>query len=205
MAGLIAGRLVDRYRRPTIVIAVEGEYSVASGRSIPEFNIVAAMESCEHLLVRFGGHSQAAGLTALTKDIPQLKTCLEAYSNRCLDTQNLVRSVDVDAVITLDELDEHMIRWINYLEPYGPGNTRPTFASMEVKVLEYFRMGREQQHLRLTVESNGTQFTALAFNQSNKWKSNTSYVDLAYTVTNDSFRGKGAIALRLIDFKASHD
>ena len=205
VAGLIAGRLVDRYRRPTIVIAVEGEYSVASGRSIPEFNIVAAMESCEHLLVRFGGHSQAAGLTALTKDIPQLKTCLEAYSNRCLDTQNLVKSVDVDAVITLDELDEHMIRWINYLEPYGPGNTRPTFASMEVKVLEYFHMGREQQHLRLTVESNGTQFTALAFNQSNKWKSNTSYVDLAYTVTNDSFRGKGAIALRLIDFKASHD
>ena len=98
-----------------------------------------------------------------------------------------------------------MIRWINYLEPYGPGNTRPTFASMEVKVLEYFHMGREQQHLRLTVESNGTQFTELSFTQSNKGKSNTSYVDLAYTVTNDSFRGKGAIALRLIDFKASHD
>ena len=203
VAGLIAGRLVDSYRRPAIVIAIEGEYSVASGRSIPEFNIVSAMESCEHLLVRFGGHSQAAGLTVLTRDIPQLKRGLEAFSNGSLDTQNLVKTIEVDAVITLDELDEEMIRWINYLEPFGPGNTRPTFASLGVRVLEQFHMGREQQHLRLTVETNGTQFTALAFNQSNKWKNNTPYIDLAYTVMNDSFRGKGAIALRIIDFKAS--
>ena len=203
VAGLIAGRLVDRYRRPAIVIAIEGEYSVASGRSIPEFNIVSAMESCEDLLVRFGSHSQAAGLTIPTEDIPQLKTRLEDYSNRLLETQGLVRNVEIDAVITLDELDEVMIRWINYLEPYGPGNTRPTFASMRVKVLEYFHMGREQQHLRLRVEANGTQFTALAFNQSGKWKAGTEYVDLAFTVMNDSFRGKGAIALRLLDFKAS--
>ena len=161
------------------------------------------MESCEHLLVRFGGHSQAAGLTILTKDIPQLKTCLEAYSDRSLDTQGLVRNVEIDAVITLEDLDEKMIRWINYLEPYGPGNTRPTFASIGVKVLEHFKMGREQQHLRMTVEAKGTRHTALAFNQANKWKSNTQFVDLAYTVMNDSFRGKSAIALRLVDFKES--
>ena len=204
-AGLIAGRLVDRYRRPALVIAVEGEYSVASGRSIPEFNIVAAMESCEDLLVRFGGHAQAAGLTILTKDIPQLKAQLETYSSRSLDTHNLVREIEIDAVISLDELDADMLHWISYLEPYGPGNTRPTFASMRAKVTEYFHMGREQEHLRLTVEANSTKFTALAFNQSNKWKPNTEYIDLAFTVMSDSFRGKGAIALRLLDFKASEN
>ena len=203
VAGLIAGRLVDRFRRPAVVIAVEGEYSVASGRSIPEFNIVAAMESCEDLLVRFGGHSQAAGLTVATEAIPQLKSRLEAYSAEILETQGLVRKVEIDAVITLDELDEVMVRWINDLEPYGPGNTRPIFASMGVKVLETFHMGREQQHLRLRVETNGAQFTALAFNQAEKWQANTQYADLAFTVMNDSFRGKGAIALRLLDFKAS--
>ena len=96
-----------------------------------------------------------------------------------------------------------MVRWINDLEPYGPGNTRPAFASMGVKVLEYFHMGREQQHLRLRVENNGAQFTALAFNQADKWQANTEYVDLAFTVMNDSFRGKGAIALRLLDYKPS--
>ena len=205
VAGLIAGRLVDRYRRPTIVIAIEGEYSVASGRSIPEFNIVAAMESCEHLLIRFGGHSQAAGLTVLTKDIPPLKAGLEAYGDRSLDTRNLVRRVEIDAVITLDELDDQMTSWINYLEPYGPGNTRPTFASMRVKVTDHFLMGREQQHLRLNIDANGKQFTALAFNQSSKWTPNTQYIDMAFTVMNDSFRGKGAIALRILDFKASQD
>ena len=203
VAGLIAGRLVDRFRRPAVVIAVEGEYSVASGRSIPEFNIVAAMESCEDLLVRFGGHSQAAGLTIATEAIPQLKSRLEAYSAEILETQGLVRKVEIDAVITLDELDEVMVRWINDLEPYGPGNTRPIFASIGVKVLETFHMGREQQHLRLRVETNGAQFTALAFNQAEKWQANTQYADLAFTVMNDSFRGKGAIALRLLDFKAS--
>jgi len=205
VAGLIAGRLVDRYRRPAIVIAVEGEYSVASGRSIPEFNIVAAMESCEDLLVRFGGHSQAAGLTIPTADIPQFKSRLEAYSAQSLRTQDLVRKLEIDAVITLDELNEGMVRWINDLEPYGPGNPRPVFASMGVKVLETFHMGREQQHLRLKVETSGVGFTALAFNQADKWQPNTEYVDLAFTVMNDSFRGKGAIALRLLDFKASED
>ena len=203
VAGLIAGRLVDRYRRPAVVIAVEGEFSVASGRSIPEFNIVAAMESCEDLLVRFGGHSQAAGLTIATKDIPQLKSRLEAYSAEFLDTQGLIRTLDIDAVISLDELDETMIRWINDLEPYGPGNPRPVFASMGVKVLETFHMGREQQHLRLRVETNGAQFTALAFNQAHKWQPNTEVADLVFTVMKDSFRGKGAIALRLLDFKPS--
>ena len=203
VAGLIAGRLVDRYRRPAIVIAVEGEYSVASGRSIPEFNIVTAMESCEDILVRFGGHSQAAGLTVPTDHIPQLKTRLKSYSDRSLETLNLVRTVEIDAVVTLDELDEVLIRWISDLEPYGPGNTRPVFASIKVKVLEYFHMGREQQHLRLRVEMNETSFTALAFNQSNKWKASTEYVDLAFTLMNDSFRGKGAIALRVLDFKPS--
>ena len=203
VAGLIAGRLVDRFRRPAVVIAVEGEYSVASGRSIPEFNIVAAMESCEDLLVRFGGHSQAAGLTIATEALPPLKSRLEAYSAEILETQGLVRKVEIDAVITLDELDEVMVRWINDLEPYGPGNTRPIFASMGVKVLETFHMGREQQHLRLRVETNGAQFTALAFNQAEKWRAGTQYADLAFTVMNDSFRGKGAIALRLLDFKAS--
>jgi single-stranded-DNA-specific exonuclease len=203
VSGLIAGRLVDRYRRPAVVIAVEGEFSVASGRSIPEFNIVAAMESCEDLLVRFGGHSQAAGLTIATKDIPQLKSRLEAYSAESLETQGLVRTVEIDAVIGLDELDETMVRWINDLEPYGPGNPRPVFASMGVKVLETFHMGREQQHLRLRVDTNGARFTALAFNQADKWQPNTEFADLAFTVMKDSFRGKGAIALRLLDFKPS--
>ena len=204
VAGLIAGRLVDRHRRPAVVFAVEGEYSVASGRSIPEFNIVAAMESCEDLLVRFGGHSQAAGLTVATKDIPQLKSRLEAYSAESLETQSLIRTVEIDAEISFDELDETMIRWINDLEPYGRGNAWPVFASRGVKGLETVHMGREQQHLRLRVEMNGARFTALAFNQADKWQPNTKFADLAFTVMNDSFRGKGAIALRLLDFKPSN-
>ena len=203
VAGLIAGRLVDRYRRPAVVIAVEGEYSVASGRSIPEFNIVAAMESCEDLLVRFGGHSQAAGLTIATNAIPQLKARLEAYSAQSLETQGLERTLEIDAVIGLAELDDRMVGWINDLEPYGPGNARPVFASLGVKVLEYVHMGREQQHLRLKVEMNGAQFTALAFNQGDGWKPGVQYVDLAYTLMADNYRGKGAVALRLLDFRPS--
>ena len=203
VAGLIAGRLVDRYRRPAVVIAVEGEYSVASGRSIPEFDIAAAIESCEDLLVRFGGHSQAAGFTVPSNAIPQLKSRLVAYSAKSLDTQGLVRKVEIDAVIGLDELDEAMVRWIDDLEPFGPGNPRPVFASLGAEVLEYTHMGREQQHLRLRVEMNGAQFTALAFNQGDKWRPSIQNVDLAYTLMKDSYRGKGAIALRLLDFRPS--
>ena len=203
VTGLIAGRLVDRYRRPAVVIAVEGEYSVASGRSLPQFDIAAAIESCEDLLVRFGGHSQAAGFTVPSNAIPQLKSRLEAYGDRSLDTQDLVRKLEIDAVIGLDELDEAMLRWINDLEPFGPGNPRPVFASLGAKVLEYAHMGREQEHLRLRVEMNGARFTALAFNKGDKWQPSIRSVDLAYTLMNDSYRGKGAIALKLLDFRPS--
>lgn len=203
VAGLIAGRLVDRYRRPAMVIAVEGEHSVASGRSISSFDIAAAIESCEDLLVRFGGHSQAAGLTVPTIAVPQLKSRLEAYGALTLQTPGLERTLEIDAVINLADLDAEAVGWINDLEPYGPANIRPVFASLAAKVLEYAHMGREQQHLRLRVEQNGAQFTALAFNQADKWKPSTQYVDLAFTVTNDSYRGKGAIALKLLDFRPS--
>ena len=203
VTGLIAGRLVDRYRRPAVVIAVEGDYSVASGRSLPQFDIAAAIESCEDLLVRFGGHSQAAGFTVPSNAIPQLKSRLEAYGDRSLDTQGLVRKLEIDAVIGLDELDEAMLRWIDDLEPFGPGNPRPVFASLSAKVLEYAHMGREQEHLRLRVEMNGAQFTALAFNQGDRWQPSIQSVDLAYTLMNDSYRGKGAIALKLLDFRPS--
>ena len=203
VAGLIAGHLVDRHRRPAVVIAMEGEYSVASGRSIPEFDIVAAMGSCEDLLVRFGGHSQAAGLTLPTNAIPELKSRLEAYSARSLETPGPDRTLEIDAVINLADLDDEAVRWINDLEPFGPANARPVFANLGAKVLEYAHMGREQQHLRLRVEQNGAQFTALAFNQGDKWQPSTQYVDLAFTVTNDSYRGKGAIALKLLDFRPS--
>lgn len=203
VAGLIAGRLVDRYRRPAVVIAVEGEYSVASGRSIPEFDIAAAIESCEDILVRFGGHSQAAGLTVPSTAIPELKSRLEAYSDQSPEHQGLERTLEIDAVVGLAELDEATVQWINDLEPFGPGNARPVFASLGAKVLEYAHMGREAQHLRLRVEMNGARFTALAFNQADKWQANTEYVDLAYTLTNDTYRGQGAIALRLLDFRPS--
>ena len=203
VAGLIAGRLVDRYQRPAVVIAVEGEFSVASGRSIPSFDIVAAMESCEDLLVRFGGHSQAAGLTIPTNAIPQLKSRLEAYGGQTLQDPGLDRRLEIDAVIDLADLDAEAVRWIHDLEPFGPANARPVFASLSAKVLEHAHMGREQQHLRLRVEQNGAQFTALAFNQADKWKPGTQYVDLAFTVTNDSYRGQGAIALKLLDFRSS--
>jgi single-stranded-DNA-specific exonuclease len=111
--------------------------------------------------------------------------------------------VEIDAVIGLDQLDEEMIRWINDLEPYGPGNPRPVFASLGAKVLESAHMGREQQHIRLRVEMNGARFTALGFNQADKWQPKTEYADLAFTIMNDSYRGKGAFALKLLDFKAS--
>lgn len=203
VAGLIAGHLVDQHRRPAVVIAVEGEYSVASGRSIPQFDIAAAIESCEDLLVRFGGHSQAAGLTIPTNAIPLLKSRLEAYCSQSLEIQGLNRTLEIDTMIDLAELDDEAVRWINDLEPYGPANARPVFASLGANVLEYAHMGRELQHLRLRVEQNGAQFTALAFNQGDKWIPSTQYVDLAFTVTNDSYRGKGAIALKLLDFRPS--
>ncbi len=208
VAGLAASRLAERYRRPSAVLSVDGDLAVASARSIPEFNIVDAIASSSPLLVRFGGHAQAAGFTVSTRSIGEVARQLDEYAAERLGSLDLSPRLEIDAVASLDELSFEVYDWLAALEPYGKGNRRPLFASLNVSVLEARKIGHSQQHLRLRVNQNGQEITALAFNHAQQWAAlgitpGETRLDLAYTLMLDNWQGQSNLVLRVSEFRLS--
>ena len=212
VAGLAASRLVERYRRPAVVLSLNGDQAVASARSIPEFNIVEAIASAADLLVRYGGHAQAAGFTVATDMIPEASERLLAHARRLLEPLDLVPTLEIDALATLPELTMETNDWLTSLEPFGKANRRPLFASLGVKVKEARLVGHSQQHLRLRVEQQGREIVGLAFNQADAWRAlefqpgsqaGPAPLDLAYTLMLDSWQGQDSLALRVREFRIS--
>ena len=201
VAGLVAGRLAERYRRPAIALSLGDEYAVASARSIPGFNIIDAISSIERFLTRYGGHSQAAGFTVPRQKLEQATQLLEDYAAKQLRGVDLSPAIEIDVVTNLAELTREVQNWLAALEPFGKGNPRPVFASMGVRVLDVQFMGYFQQHLRLRVEQGGAEMTALAFGQGDAWDSGMERVDLAYTLMEDSRQPGSPLALRVSHFR----
>ncbi len=208
VAGLAASRLAETYRRPAVVLSVNGEQAVASARSIPEFDIVEAIASASDLLVRYGGHSQAAGFTVSTDLIPETTDRLLVHAGRRLHSLDLDPVLEIDATATMPELTMDTHDWLNSLEPFGKANRRPLFASLGVSVKESRLVGNNQQHLRLRVEQQGREMVALAFNQAEKWRAlgdraGQEPLDLAYTLMLDSWHGQESLALRVRELRIS--
>ena len=201
VAGLVAGRLAERYRRPAVALSLSDEQAVASARSIPGFSIIDAIRSVEGLLVRYGGHSQAAGFTVARQALDEVGRRLESYAADRLGTLDLTPAVEIDAVAKLPELTRAAQEWLAALEPFGKGNPRPVFASLGVRVLEAQTMGQDQQHLRLRVEQDGAEMTALAFGQGNAWGAGMERLDLVYTLMEDTRRPGSPLALRIVNFR----
>ena len=205
VAGLAASRLTELYRRPAAVLSVNGDQAVASARSIPEFNLVEAIADSSHLLARYGGHAQAAGFTVSADRIERLAERLNAYAAARLDLLNLTPALEIDAEARLPEITWDVHDWLGSLEPFGKGNRRPVFASLNVAVLEARLMGSAQQHLRLRVEQDGRGMTALAFGQAADWRAigGPSRLDLAYTVMLDTWNDQRSLALRVSGLRAA--
>jgi single-stranded-DNA-specific exonuclease len=197
VAGLVAGRLADTYRRPAIALSFDGDYAVASGRSIPQFDMISAFEACEELFVKYGGHSQAAGFTIPRKDLPQLEEALTRAAERSLGSTDLKPSITIDAEVDLDELTEEIFEWLDRLEPFGKGNSRPLFLSRSVKVLESRHIGHESQHLKLVVGQGDKEMTALAFNQAQDWPNGASHLDLVYSLSANWWQGVKSMVLKV--------
>ena len=201
VAGLVAGRLAETYHRPAVAMAVEDDYVVGSGRSIPEFDIFEAFAGCEDLFVRFGGHSQAAGFTMAIEKLPLLEQRLTLAAGKALEAQDLRPALDIDAEVGLDDLDGDLPEWLSTLEPFGAANPQPVFLTRRAQVLEVRYMGRTGQHLRLNVTQGNGRWTAMAFNQGGRWLEGTSAVDLAYSLSRDHWQGVERSTLKVLDFR----
>ena len=162
--GIVASRLVERYHRPTLLIAIDGEGNAkGSGRSIPGFHLLEALTGCAEYLPRFGGHRYAAGIGLKAEAVSAFAAAFEAVAAKMLGESELLPLLDIDTEVQPSEVDFALLEELQRLEPFGAGNPEPTLMLRGVTVVERRIVG--DGHLKLRVSAGGQLFAAIAFRQ----------------------------------------
>jgi single-stranded-DNA-specific exonuclease len=151
--GIVASRLVERLRRPVVLIAVDGDEGRGSGRSIPAFDLHAALATCGEHLLAHGGHRAAAGLTVRADAIDAFAAAFEAHADELLDDSDLVPRERIDAVVSLADVSLELADELERLEPHGLGNPAPRLLLPAVAVEGAGTLGADGRHLRFTARS----------------------------------------------------
>jgi single-stranded-DNA-specific exonuclease len=207
--GIVASRLVDRLQRPVFVLGRNPDDGLASGsgRSIPAFHLLEALESMSDLFVRFGGHAHAAGVTLQTEQVEEFRRRFNAFAASRLCADDFLPRLEIDAVLDLREITERGIEEIFSLAPFGHGNPPPLFAALGVEVAAPPVVMKEK-HLRITVRQNGRTLFLKAWNLAHRIEELApgARVDLAFHLEEDAHsaaRGYPPWAAILRDFRAA--
>jgi single-stranded-DNA-specific exonuclease len=203
--GILASRVVDRTGKPTLVLAHEDGEAYGSGRSIPSFHLLNAIESCHDLFTRFGGHAHAAGFSLPSERVPELRARLAAYAEANLAEADLGSPLEYDAVLPLEEVNEQLYAWLKKLEPCGMDNEEPIFVAENVRLAAPPRVMKEK-HIRLQLASDeGTAISAVGWNCAERGHglglAKDSRIDLAYKVRKNNHPEFGGIELEIVDLR----
>jgi single-stranded-DNA-specific exonuclease len=199
----VASRLTEEFYRPSIVIHTTDTVCHASCRSIPEFDIIAALNKLSRYFSRYGGHAMAAGFTMPTKDLPQLEKELAALAKEKLTGVELRPHLNIDALVTLRDLAGDTYTTTQLLAPFGHGNPVPTFLSRGVEMLEKRPMGNGNEHLRMKLRQEGMVWDCVAFRLGNHQGEFAPHIDIVYNLEVDNWGGKKQLRLNILDFKKS--
>jgi single-stranded-DNA-specific exonuclease len=204
IVGLVAGRLVEEFFRPAIVMEQGEDESRASCRSIPQFDITRALDQCADLLVRHGGHAQAAGFTVINENIDDLLVRLTSLAHHELDGQELLPTLDIDAELDANQASEALWEELQSLEPTGYTNTAPVFMMRNAYILEWRLVGKDNRHLKLKIARAGRPpLDAIGFGLG-EWAAHfPGHVDLAYQLDMNEWNGRRTLQLLVQDIRFS--
>ncbi len=198
--GIVASRIIERFYRPTIMISVENGIGKGSARSIPSFDIHSALKSCSHLLMQFGGHKYAAGLTIAAENIPEFISCFKKIAKEILTAEELIPRLKIDDELEFDEIDQTLIDKLNRLRPFGPHNSRPLFVSQGVEIVGEPRIvGKD--HLKFRARQGGAVFDAIAFGRGGDLPllKSGEPIDLVYFIDVNRWNNRTSIQLKIKD------
>ena len=207
--GIVASRLTEIYFRPTVVLTRDGEFATGSARSVMGFDVYAAIKSCRDMLVNFGGHTYAAGLTLRWDDIPIFRKRFQQYVEEHIMPEQTEAHVTIDAVIDFKDISKRLYNDLKRFSPFGPGNTKPVFCTMAVYDYGTSKVvGREQEHIKLELvdSKSSTVVNGIAFGQSASAryiKSKRSF-DIVYTIEDNIFK-KNQVQLQIEDIRPNCD
>lgn len=160
--GIVASKISERYYKPCIVLTDDNGIAKGSGRSVSDFNLYDSLSFCSDFLLKFGGHSQAAGMSLEIENIEAFRNKINEYAKNMLNGQGFSEKIHIDCLINGKSVDIPVIKGLEILEPYGVGNPKPTFAMTDVKVLSKHQLS-DGKHLKLRLLADETEFDALGF------------------------------------------
>ncbi len=207
--GLAASRVTEAFYRPAIIGHQDETHTVASCRSINEFNITEALDQCAELLVRYGGHSAAAGLTVRNENLTELIARLRALAAETFKGLALTPELFIDREIQLDKLEGKHIPMIlddlHYLEPTGRNNPEAIFCSRKCQTRNVRTVGADGKHLKLRILSGNRDFDAIAFRHGHWLDKLPKYIDIAYTFELNEYMGQSSLQLNIKDIKPTQE
>lgn len=169
LAGIIAGRIRERFHRPVFILTRGEEGVKGSGRSIPQYSMYEELCRIKDILVKFGGHPMAAGLTLREEDVADMRKRLNAYT--LLTEADLVPKIRIDVPMPIDYITRELVEQLSLLEPYGKGNEKPVFADKELSVLSARILGKSRNVCKMRIQSKyGCQMEAVYFGDTEKLK-----------------------------------
>jgi single-stranded-DNA-specific exonuclease len=203
IVGLVAGRLCEEFYIPAVVIEKGEAESRGSCRSIPEFNITEALDHCADLLVRHGGHAQAAGFTVRNDNIPLLRERLTTLARQGLSGKDLRPAIEIDAEIAFDTLTMDLAKSLQQLEPTGAKNEPPLFLTRRLRVIEARQVGTDGKHLRLRLTNGLGQIDAIGFKLGDWGKRSLNLIDVVYHLEINEWNGYVKLQLNVQDLRPS--
>jgi single-stranded-DNA-specific exonuclease len=203
LVGIVAGKLADQYKRPVLVLEKGEVESTGSARSSGDFDIVECLKVNAHLLVKYGGHKQAAGLTVASENLDQLYQEILRFADAQPMTENQADILQLEAELAPEDLRMEIAEDIARLEPFGEGNPVPNFMVKGVELVNFRLVGAKQQHLQLQVRAGEVPLECIGFNFgyiANKLTAGVK-LELAGELITDSWQGMKKLKLKLLDIK----
>ena len=206
VVGIVASRVIETFYKPTIILCGEGEKITGSARSVGDFDLYAAIDSCSDCLVAFGGHRFAAGLTLLKSNLEVFKERFEAAVSATIQESHLQPEIPIDAEIEAEDVTFEFYEQLEKLAPFGPQNMNPIFVIRGLYDSGSMKIGKDYSHMRFCLENeNGRILSFIGFGMAEKWDtiSSNKTFDVCFTISVDEYRGEKRLNLEAKDISVA--
>jgi single-stranded-DNA-specific exonuclease len=206
VVGIVASRLIDYYYRPTIVLTQSGEYVAGSARSVAGFNVYEAIHQCKDLLLGYGGHFYAAGMTMALDKVEAFCERFEEVVAATITPELLTPEIIIDAEVEFKDLKQPFYNIIHQMEPFGPENMRPLFVVKNVTDSGYSRVVKDQ-HIKFSLRQDNILFNGIGFGMAKKFNllESKKPVDVVFTLDENDWNNEKHLQLRVIDFRLAEN
>ncbi|MFA4942653.1 MAG: single-stranded-DNA-specific exonuclease RecJ [Patescibacteria group bacterium] len=200
--GLVAGKICEKYYRPTLIVTKSQDGYKSSGRSIPEFNLIEAIEDSREFLDKYGGHPAACGFSVYEREkLDQFIVKISQIATEKLAGLELAPKLKLDAALSPQDIDLDLVNNISQLAPYGQNNPQPKFVSYGLTIMDIVTMGGKGEHMKLRLADNSRSLWAIAFFKNSEFSQLQigSKVDVAYYLDLNNYNGKSEVQMKIID------